>query len=266
MSIIGFVDSVARDLRYALRGLARRPAFTFAAVVTLAVGIGATTAIFSVVYSVLIKPLPYPNSDELVRIRHIGTRGDMAATSIQYLTYRSENGTFADIGVWREDSATLTDRGQPDRVRALSVSHGTLQALGVQPLRGRWFTEAEHELGAQGPAPVILSHGFWQERFGADEAALGRELSVDSRPAQVVGVMPPDFQFVDMTPPPDVILAVRFEPREFSWFRYQMLARLAEGVTPTAARADLERMLAIWLAPVPASVRESMGPINPVIR
>jgi predicted permease len=168
--------------------------------------------------------------------------------------------------VWRADSATLTDRGIPERVGALLVSHGTLQALGVQPLRGRWFTEAEHELGAEGPAPVILSHAFWQQRFGADEAAVGRELSVDSQPAQVVGVMPPDFAFGDMTPPPDVILAVRFEPREFSWFRYQMLARLKPGVTPAAARADLERMLAIWLAPVPAAVRESMGPIAPVVR
>jgi predicted permease len=135
----------------------------------------------------------------------------------------------------------------------------------VQPLRGRWFTEAEHELGADGPAPVILSHAFWQQRFGADEAAVGRELSVDSQPAQVVGVMPPDFAFVDMMPPPDVILAVRFEPREFSWFRYRMLARLAPGATQAAARADLERMLQIWLAPIPAAVRENMGPITPVV-
>jgi predicted permease len=215
---------------------------------------------------VLIKPLAYPDSDELVRIRHTGSRGDSQASSIQYLIYRRENGTFADIGVWREDSATLTDRGVPDRVRALLVSHGTLQALGVQPVRGRWFTEAEHELGAEGPAPIIVSHAFWQQRFGADEAAIGRELSVDSQPAEVVGVMPPDFAFVDMTPPPDVILAVRFEPREAGWGRYQMLGRLAEGVTPAAARADLERIVPIWLAPVPAAVREAMGPIDPVVR
>ena len=266
MNIVGFVDSLGRDLRYALRGLSRRSAFTFAAVLTLAIGIGATTAIFSVVYSVLIKPLPYPNSDELVRIRHVNDRGDMSATSILYLTYRNENGSFTDIGVWREDSATLTDRGQPERVRALLVSHGTLQALGVQPQLGRWFTEAEHELGADGPAPVIVSHAFWQQRFGGDEAAIGRELSVDSQPAQVVGVMPPDFAFVDMTPPPDVILAVRFEPREVNWFQYQMLARLAPGVTPTAARTDLGRMLQTWLAPIPAAVRESMGPITPALR
>ena len=92
--------------------------------------------------------------------------------------------------MWREDYATLTDRGEPDRVRALAVSHGTLQALGVQPQRGRWFTEAEHELGADGPAPVILSHAFWQQRFGADEAAVGRELSVDSQPAATSWLFP----------------------------------------------------------------------------
>jgi predicted permease len=264
--MLSFIDSLGRDVRYALRGLSRRPAFTLTAVVTLAIGIGATTAIFSVVYSVLIKPLPYPSSDELVRIRHAGERGLSNATSILYLTYRRENESFANIGVWREDSATLVNRGAPERVRALAVSHGTLQALGVQPLRGRWFSEAEHELGAEGPAPVILSHSFWQQRFGADEAAVGREISVDSQPAQVVGVMPADFQFVDMTPPPDVILAVRFEPREAPWFRYEMLGRLAEGVTLTAARADLERIIPIWLAPVPAAVREALGPISPVVR
>jgi predicted permease len=265
MNIVGFIDSIAHDLRYALRGLSRRPAFTFAAVLTLALGIGATTAIFSVVYSVLIKPLAYPDSHELVRIRHPNPRGDLTANSLQYLNYRDENETFADIGVWREDSATLTDLGEPERVRALLVSHGTLQALGVQPARGRWFAEADHELGA-GPAPVILSHAFWQERFGADEAAVGRELSIDSQPAQIVGVMPPNFSFVAMTPPPDVILAVRFEPREISWFRYQMLGRLAPGVTLAAAQADLERMLPLWFDPIPAAFTQGLGPITPVAR
>ena len=183
MNIIGFVDSVGRDLRYALRGLARRPAFTFAAVLTLALGIGATTAIFSVVYSVLIKPLPYPNADELVRIRHTAagiSTPIFGREPTMYLTYRDENRTFASIGLWQEDSATLTDRGEPERVRALRVTDGTLQALGVQPMRGRWFTEAEHGPAAEGPEPVILSHAFWQRRFGGDEAVLGRELSIEA--------------------------------------------------------------------------------------
>ena len=126
MSIIGFVDSVARDLRYALRGLARRPSFTFAAVLTLALGIGATTAIFSVVYSVLIKPLPYPNPDELVRIRHNerGIDTDSRTSPSKYFTYREENRTLASIGLWQQDSATLTGLGEPERVRTLRVTDG----------------------------------------------------------------------------------------------------------------------------------------------
>lgn len=118
MNIVPFLDSVVRDLRYALRGLARRPAFTFAAVLTLALGIGATTAIFSVVYSVLIKPLPYPNADELVRLRH-NAPGlpfyNFGLDPTMYLTYRDENRTFASIGLWQTGSATLADRGEPER-------------------------------------------------------------------------------------------------------------------------------------------------------
>jgi len=162
MNVIASVDSVVRDLRYALRGLSRRPAFTFTAVVTLALGIGATTAIFSVVYSVLIKPLPYPNSDELVSIRHVGDRGNIAATREMYFTYRAETRTFAEVGIWQGGSATLADAEGSRRVRSLLVMDGTLQALGVQPARGRGFTAAEHGPAAEGPAPVILSHAFWQ--------------------------------------------------------------------------------------------------------
>jgi hypothetical protein len=177
MSVIGFVDSVGRDVRHALRTLPRRPAFTFAAILTLALGIGATTAIFSVVYSVLIKPLPYPNSEELVRIRHIPTAlgtSDLKAASSMYLTYRNENRTFAEIGFWSNGGETLTSPDGTERVRSLRVTHGVLQAIGVQPLRGRWFTEPEHGAGAQGPDPVILSHAFWQSRFGGDGTGLGR--------------------------------------------------------------------------------------------
>ena len=177
------LDTVGRELKLALRGLRRRRAFTFAAVLTLALGIGATTAIFSVVYSVLIKPLPYPNAHELVRIRHPAPGidlQDIQASSNMYLTYRQESRTFADVGLWQPLDATLTIGGEPQRVRALFVSDGTLQALGVQPTRGRWFTAAEHGPAAEGPAPIILSHAFWQRRFGGDEAALGRELSIDA--------------------------------------------------------------------------------------
>jgi predicted permease len=263
VSIIGFVDSVARDLRYALRGLTRRPAFTFAAVVTLAVGIGATTAIFSVVYSVLIKPLPYPNADELVSFRPAAPGADiedLTSDPTMYLTYRDENTTFAAIGMWDERSATVTERGTTTRVPALRVTDGTLQALGVQPVLGRWFTPEElYGPEAQGQQSVILSYGFWQRRFGGDEAVLGRGLTMEAPSNrtsfpfagqwQVVGIMPRDFRFLDLAAQPDVILPLRLEPAEesISNFAFNMLARMKAGVTPAEVNADVERMLPIWL-------------------
>ena len=245
-----FVDTLIRDFRYAVRTLRKNLSFSATAVLTLALGIGATTAIFSVVYSVLIKPLPYPNADELVRIRHSDIDGERSFSETMYLTYRDENRTFASIGLWHETSATLTDRGEPERVRALRVTDGTLQALGVQPMRGRWFTEQEYGPAAEGPEPVILSYAFWQRRFGGDEAVLGRELSMEAPSGsrawplagqwQVVGIMPRSFRFLDMTPQPDVIVAMRLDPaREtINSFSYDALARLEPGVTAAEARAD----------------------------
>ena len=263
MSILGFVDSVARDLRYALRGLSRRPAFTFTAVLTLAVGIGATTAIFSVVYSVLIKPLPYPNAHELVSIGGAAPGvniDDLGSDQTMLLTYRDEGRTFASVGLWDQRSATLTERGEATRVPILRVADGTLQTLGVQPLHGRWFTEQEsYGPPAAGLQAVILSYAFWQRHFGGDEEVLGRELTMEAPSNamslafagqwQVVGVMPQGFRFLDMTPQPDVIVPLRIEPAtaEIGNFSFSMLARLKPGVTPAEAHADIERILPIWL-------------------
>jgi predicted permease len=277
MNIVGFFDSVGRDLRHALRGLLRRPTFTLAAASTLALGIGATTAIFSVVYSVLIKPLPYPNADELVSVSHaapgVNITDDLGEDRPMYLTYRDENRTFASIGLWQEDSATLTDRDEPERVSALRVTDGTLRALGVQPMRGRSFTKQEYEPGTQGPEPVILSHAFWQQRFGGDEAVLGRELSIDSQPSQVVGIMPRGFSFLDMTPQADVIVVMRLDPAEatIGGYSFETLGRLKPGVTPAEARADIERMLPIYLDawPIgPGLTKEDIAnwQITPIVR
>ncbi len=286
MSIIDLVDSVGRDVRYALRALPRRPAFTLAAVLTLALGIGATTAIFSVVYSVLIKPLPYPSADELVRIRHPApgfNSADLSASSNMLLTYRQENRTLAAVGLWLEDSATLTDGGEAERVRALRVTDGTLQALGVQPMRGRWFTEQEYQQAADGPSPVILSHSFWQRRFGGDESALGRALSMDSPggagsvalppSSQVVGIMPAGFQFLDAEPQPDIIIPVRLDAarQAHGIYTWQMLARLQPGATLAEAQADLDRIEPIWLnawPPFPGTTIEQFANfrITPLVR
>ena len=288
MNIIAFFDSLGRDLRYALRGLSQRPTFTFAAVLTLALGIGATTAIFSVVYSVLIKPLPYPNADELVRIRY---RAAASLTAVLVVPSRrctsptaTRTGHLPASACGRRSAATLTVLGEAERVRALQVTQGTLETLGVQPMRGRGFTEAEHGPAVEGPLPVILSYAFWQRRFGGDEAVLGRELSIEAPTvsgtlplagaSQVVGIMPPDFRFLDVTPQPDVILAVRLDPAQqiiLGNFSTQTFARLKPGVTPAEARADVERMFAIWLDAWPLSpglTREAIASarMTPIVR
>jgi predicted permease len=278
MSVSSFVDSLGSDVRHALRTLPRRPAFTFAAILTLALGIGATTAIFSVVYSVLIKPLPYPGSGDLVRIRHSAAAintNDLSATTSMYLTYRKENRTFAEIGFWNDGGETLTTRDATERVRSLRVTYGVLQALRVQPLSGRWFTEQEHGPGAEGPDPVILSYAFWQSRFGGEATGVGRELQINGRASQVVGIMPASFRFLNMTPQPDVIVAVKTDPaREtLGGFGFQALGRLKPGVTAADASADIQRMLPIWLDawPIPSGssvTREAVKNwrIAPVVR
>ena len=277
MNITGFLESIGRDLRRALRGLPRRPAFTVAAVLTLALGIGATTAIFSVVYSVLLKPLPYPNSGELVRIRHPASglaAAELGTSPAMYFTYRKENRTFAEFGVWSDGGETLTSGGETLRIRSLRASHGMLQALGVQPMRGRWFTEQEHGPAADGPAPVILSYAFWRSRFAGDEGALGRELTVNGRASQVVGIMPPEFRFDAMNSQPDIIVAQQFDPARSNISTFSglnALARLRAGVTPDEARADIERMLPIWRDAWPTQqglTREAIENwrISPVVR
>jgi predicted permease len=266
------------DLRYAVRAFAKHRVFAATAVLVLALGIGATTAIFSVVYSVVIKPLPYPDADELVRIRHSvgGQFGGADFEPTMYVTFRDENRTLASIGLWQDASVTLTGSGEPEQLRGIRVTDGTLQTLGVQPLLGRWFTPAEHGPAAEGPDSVVISYGFWQRRFGGDEGVIGRDLSLDSRLSRVVGVMPADFRFLDFVTQPDVIAAVRLDEAKLvntAGLSYQGLARLKPGVTPDEARADLDRMRPIWidswpLPPIAGATREVLAsfPIAAVVR
>src|SRR5688572_18520069 len=276
MSVV--LGSIGRDLRYALRGLTRRPAFTIAAVLTLAIGIGATTAIFSVVYSVLLKPLPYPNADELVRLRYSSATlntDDLSSTPTQYFTYRAESRTIAQIGLWGDGGETVTTTDGTERIRSLRVTDGLLQALGVQPVRGRWFTEQEHGPVVEGADPIIVSYGYAQSRYGGDEAALGRDLVVNGRPAQIVGIMPAGFRFLNMSPPFEIMVPMRLNPATatIGGLVFPALARLKPGVTPQQASADIERMLPLWLEAWPMSqgstvTREAIANwrITPIVR
>jgi MacB-like periplasmic core domain len=163
------------DVRFAIRRLVSRPGFTVACVLTLALGIGASTAIFSVIEGVLIKPLSYRQPEQLIELRHtapgINIRELGMAPSLYY-TYLDENRVFQGIGIWTHNSITLTGLGTPEQLRSLVVNRAFLSVLGVQPALGRDFNDADDR--PDGPATVILADGYWRTRFGADPHAIGR--------------------------------------------------------------------------------------------
>ena len=243
------IETAWRDACYGLRGLWRNPGFTIVAVLTLAIGIGATTAVFSVVDGILIKPLAYPDADRLVGIWQTAPQLGGAAFNCSpsmYFTYREENQTFQSFGLAATGGASITGLGDPEQVRNLNTTYGTLQALGVQPIMGRLFTEADDSPGGTNPDPVIVSYGYWQSHFGGAKSILGQGMTVDSIPRQIVGVMPAGFRFLNVEP--ELITTARFDrSRVFLGNHYlQGIARLKPGVTLAQANADLERMLGIW--------------------
>jgi len=244
--------NVARDLRHALRGLAANPGFTLVVAATLAIGIGANTAVFSVLDGVLIRPLAYPQPNNLVGVWHSAVMQGVAIRSISlsapmYLTYREQNRSFEQFGVWNSGTAAVTEIGDPEQVRTLVVTREILPALEVQPSLGRWFSKEDDTPGT--PETVILTHEYWQNRFGGDNAVLGRTISVDSRPRQVIGVMPQGFRFLNLSP--EIILPQRFDLTRLppvENVNYTGLARLKPGVTLAQAGADVARMIPIWIS------------------
>lgn len=237
-----------QDLRQGARALRRAPAFASVAILTLALGIGATTAVFTVVENVLIKPLPYPDADALVSLKHVSLNANasdpvgMAGSVL--LTYTRENRAFEHLGVWSRGTANVSGAALPEEVTTLNVSAGTLQALGIQPAMGRAFSDNDPP-GSEDT--IVLMHGYWQRRFGGDRSVLGRQVIVDARPRTIVGVMPARFRFLDETP--DIIVPLIFDPSTLTLggWNFEGVARLRRGVTLEQARADAVRMLTIWL-------------------
>jgi predicted permease len=253
MNTIAFLDTLTRDVRYGLRVLRLNPMFTVVALLTIAIGIGANTAVFSVVNSVLLKPLPYPKSEELVGVWQTapGAAGlanfaeGLRLSPSMYFTYAEQNRTFQALGVWIAGTASVTGVAEPEQVRAVVVSDGTLQALGVQPAMGRWLNQTDQMLGA--PETVMIGYGYWQRRFGGDRSVIGHGIRVESRPREIVGVMPPGFRFLNADA--DLILPVRFDRSKLilAGFGYQGIARLKPGVTIKQASADVARLVPIWM-------------------
>ncbi len=255
------VEDTWRDLRYACRSLGRAPAFTLAAVLTLGLGLGATTAIFSVVYGVLLKPLPYPDESRLVSLSHdalgIDAR-DMGMAASLWFVYREENRMFDAVGLWAPGVANVTGPEGPAEVPRVTVTHDALDALGVSPLLGRRITARDDEPGA--PPVVLLTWAHWQQRYGGDPAVIGRNLTVDGDAHEIIGIMPRGFRV--LLAEPDIILPARLSRPDtvLGGFNFGGVARLRSGVTLDQARADLVRMLGVWLEswPTPPGIDRSM--------
>jgi predicted permease len=235
-----------------LRRLARSPMFTVITLITLAIGIGANTAIFSVLNGILLKPLPYPDADRLVGVwetAQLQGMQEVNASPATYFTFREESRTFQDIGIWRNDSVNITGTGEPEQIAALDVTDGLLAILGAQPIRGRRFTRKDDSAGS--PKTAILAYGYWQRKFGGDPSVIGRRIMVDGEGTEIIGILPPGFRFMNST-------AALIEPLQLDRgkvfvgnFSYRGVARLKPGVTLAQANADVARMLPMMLDKFP---------------
>ena len=231
-------------LRHAFRRLGRSMSFSIISVLTLAIGIGANTAIFSVVRGVVLKPLPYPEADRLVGVWQKApglNLPELNASPATYYTYREENKTFEDIGLWQRGSSSITEVAEPEQVRTLSVTASILPTLGVKPAIGRWFSEQDDSPGAG--LTVMLTDGYWRRRFGGDPSVIGRRLVVDGRGRDIIGIMPAGFRFLDYRA--DIITPLQLNRGEvfIGNFSFQSLGRLKPGATLDQANADVARMI-----------------------
>jgi predicted permease len=239
--------------RHIVRRLARTPAFTLISALTLALGIGANTAIFSVIEGVLLKPLPYPHPEQLVGLRCAAPRlnlRDAEMAPFLYVTYREQNRVFQDVGLWNSDSGTLTGRGQPEQTPALDVTEGILSMLGAQPVVGRLFSPDDTKAGS--PQTVVLTYGFWQSHFGGSPSAVGQNLIVDAKPRLIIGVLPQTFHFLDSKA--QIVLPMQLNRANIQLgnFSFSSIARLRPGITIDQANADAARMMPIALSAFPA--------------
>jgi predicted permease len=247
------LESVLADLRLVFRRLFKTPGFTAAVLLTLAIGIGANTAVFTVIDSVLLKPLPYPESGRLVALwlNASGASGlanfsnGLQLSESMYLTFADHNRSFQSVGVWFSGTANVTGAGQPEQAKITAISSGVLESLEVPALAGRWLNAADQDPKAA--RNVVLSYGYWQRKFGGDPHVLGRSVQVDSQTGTIVGVMPRGFRIVDR----DFDLLVPLAPdrahQKLAGFGLYAVARLKPGVSIAQADGDIARMIPVWM-------------------
>ena len=243
--LMEWLESIWSDFRYALRTFRRMPTFTAVAIVTLALGIGATTAMFTLVNSILLRPLPYPDSEHIVRIiqsyPEIGL-DTWGLNQMNVAMYRDRATDFSSFAAYRGGSVTLQGPNGPQRIPILRVTEGFFRTIGIGPAMGRPFTAEEDSPGKN--TVMILSDGAWRSRFGGDPSILGKTIDVDGQPIRVVGVMPPTFGF----PRPDIAayLPMGLDPLRRFGFVNSGIGRLKPGITPEHAERQTTAIMWDW--------------------
>src|SRR5215475_9248623 len=239
-----------QDLRYGARMLLKNPGFTLIAVATLSLGIGANTAIFSVLYGVLLKPLPYPDPNPIVRVwQAVPTSGfyKLGFSEAQLARLRAGNQSFQRFGGYRFSSGNLTEQNETQRIAVTYVTEGVFESLGFQPILGRTFRREDEAPGSQRVA--VIGYEMWQRRYGGDANILGRTIRLNDNPVTVVGVMPPDFRLPEDLSVPQfaqIWLPARIDMANPNWGSYYLrpIARLKSGVRPEQAFAEISSVFA----------------------
>jgi predicted permease len=248
------MGTLRKELQQLFRRLGRAPIFTIVTLITLAAGVGANTAVFSVLESVLLKPLPYSRPNELIGVWHAAPGiniPDLNMAPSHYFVYREQNQSFQDIGVYQYDSVSVTGLAEPEQVDDLLVTDGVLPLLNASPMLGRVFTRQDDSPGS--PDTVILSYGYWRKKFGGSNSVVGQSINIDGKPTQIIGVMPQNFQFLD-SPKLAMLLPFKWDRNKMHLgnYSYEGIARLKPGVTMQQATADVARMLPIVFRSFPA--------------
>jgi len=246
------IDGIVQDLRYTLRRLRATPGFTLVSIGTLALGLGATSAIFSVINGVLLKPLPYPHPEQLVAVWMTapGVKiADLNMAPSVYFTMCDEERAFQAVSIFASGRTTVTGKNHPEEVQAVFASRELLPILGVKPQVGRPFGAADDN--PNGVRTVMLSDGYWRSHFGGDRSVLGRQISIEGNRVSIIGVLPPSFEFMDQQA--DLLIPMRFDRAKTNLgvFSYRGVARLKPGVTLKQADADLARMLPLVMQRFP---------------
>jgi predicted permease len=245
-----------QDLRYGARSLVRTKGFTAVAIITLALGIGANTAIFTIVNAVLLRPLPYPESEKLMIVgRYFAdTSAPSDLSQPKFIFLRDNVQSFEALAATLERPTDyLSDENQTDYIRSVMVSADFFRVLGVQPSRGRAFTSEEDS--PAGEPVVVLSDGLWRRRFGADTDVIGRTITINSLTYTVIGIMPPDFEFLGAQ---DVFLPLRTDPAsQNEGHNYNVIGRLKARVTTDQARSELKLLFDTFRAAHPGWVKEN---------